>query len=41
MLDFEEAKTIQLKMNLPQTNGKLERFYGVYDQKRHKFSSLE
>jgi putative transposase len=29
------------RVNHPQTNGKLERFYGVYDQKRHQFGSLE
>jgi len=32
---------ILARVNHPQTNGKLERFYGVYDQKRHQFSSLE
>jgi len=24
-----------------ETNGKLERFYGVYDQKRHQFKSID
>jgi putative transposase len=32
---------ILARVNHPQTNGKLERFYGFYDQKRHQFSSLE
>ena len=27
--------------NHPQTNGKLERFYGVYEQKRHQFKSTD
>jgi len=29
------------RVNHPQTNGKLERFYGVYDQKRHQFKSID
>jgi putative transposase len=29
------------RLNHPQTNGKLERFYGVYEQKRHLFSSID
>ncbi len=32
---------ILARVNHPQTNGKLERFYGVYDQKRHQFSSID
>ena len=29
------------RVNHFQTNGKLERFYGVYDQKRHQFKSID
>jgi len=32
---------ILCRVNHPQTNGKLERFYGVYDQKRHQFRSID
>ena len=31
---------ILCRVNHPQTNGKLERFYGVYDQKIHQFKSI-
>jgi len=34
-------KHILCRVSHPQTNGKLERFYGVYDQKRHQFKSIE
>ena len=34
-------KHILCRVNHPQTNGKLERFYGVYDQKKHQFKSIE
>jgi putative transposase len=34
-------KHILCRVNHPQTNGKLERFYGVYDQKRHQFKSID
>jgi len=33
-------KHILCRVNHPQTNGKLERFYGVYEQKRHQFRSI-
>jgi len=33
-------KHILCRVNHPQTNGKLERFYGVYDQKQHQFKSI-
>jgi putative transposase len=29
------------RVNHPQTNGKLERFYGVYEQKQHQFKSID
>ena len=34
-------KHILARVNHPQTNGKLERFYGVYDQKKHQFKSID
>jgi len=34
-------KHILCRVNHPQTNGKLERFYGVYEQKRHQFKSID
>ena len=34
-------KHILCRVNHPQTNGKLERFYGVYDQKRHQFKNID
>ena len=34
-------KHILCRVNHPQTNGKLERFYGVYDQKKHQFKSID
>lgn len=34
-------RQVLCRVNHPQTNGKLERFYGVYDQKRHQFQSID
>jgi len=34
-------KHILFRVNNPQTNGKLERFRGVYEQKRHQFKSID
>jgi putative transposase len=34
-------KHILCRVNHPQTNGKLERIYGVYEQKRHQFKSID
>ena len=34
-------KHLLCRVNHPQTNGKLERFYGVYEQKQHQFKSVE
>ncbi len=34
-------KHILCRVNHPQTNGKLERSYGVYDQKKHQFKSID
>jgi putative transposase len=34
-------KHILCRVNHPQTNGKLERFYGVYEQKKHQFKSID
>jgi putative transposase len=34
-------KHILARVNHPQTNGKLERFYGVYEQKQHQFKSID
>jgi putative transposase len=34
-------KHILCRVNHPQTNGKLERFYGVYEQKQHQFRSID
>jgi putative transposase len=34
-------KHILCRVNHPQTNGKLERFYGVYEQKQHQFKSID
>jgi putative transposase len=34
-------KHVLCRVNHPQTNGKLERFYGVYEQKRHQFRSID
>ena len=36
-----EIKHILCRVNHPQTNGKLERIYGVYEQKRHQFRSID
>jgi len=37
----KNIKHILSRVNHPQTNGKLERFYGVYEQKRHQFKSMD
>jgi putative transposase len=34
-------KHLLCRVNHPQTNGKLERIYGVYEQKRHQFKSID
>jgi len=34
-------KHILCRVSYPQTNGKLERFYGVYDQKKHQFKDID
>jgi putative transposase len=34
-------KHLLCRVNHPQTNGKLERFYGVYEQKQHQFKSVD
>jgi putative transposase len=34
-------KHILCRVNHPQSNGKLERFYGVYEQKQHQFKSID
>jgi putative transposase len=34
-------KHLLCRVNHPQTNGKLERFYGVYEQKQHQFKSID
>jgi len=34
-------KHILCRVNHPQTNGKLERFYGVYEQKQHQFKTID
>jgi len=34
-------KHILARVNHPQTNGKLERFYGVYEQKQHQFKTID
>jgi len=34
-------KDLVCRVNDPQTNGKLERFYGVYEQKRDQFKSID
>jgi putative transposase len=42
--EFCEANKIQQifgRINHPQTNGKIERWYGLYRQKRHMFNSLK
>jgi putative transposase len=37
----QEIKHILWRVNHPQTNGQLERFYGVCEQKRHQFRSID
>jgi putative transposase len=34
-------KHLLCRVNHPQTNGKLERFYGVYEQKQYRFKSID
>jgi len=34
-------KHLLCRVNHPQTNGKLERIYGVYEQKRHQFKTID
>ena len=40
-LTEQGIKHLLCRVNHPQTNGKLERFYGVYEQKRHQFRSID
>ncbi len=37
----QDIKHILCRVDHPQTNGKLERFYGVYEQKQHQFNSVD
>ena len=39
-LGENRIKHVLARVNHPQTNGKLERFYGVYEQKKHQFKSI-
>jgi len=41
LLAEKGIRHILCRVNHPQTNGKLERFYGVYDQKRHQFKHID
>jgi len=36
-----DIRHILCRVDHPQTNGKLERFYGIYDQKRHQFKAVD
>ena len=40
-LTDHDIKHILCRVNHPQTNGKLERFYGVYEQKQHQFKTID
>jgi putative transposase len=40
-LTDHDIKHILCRINHPQTNGKLERFYGVYEEKQHQFKSAD
>jgi putative transposase len=40
-LTDQGIKHLLCRVNHPQTNGKLERIYGVYEQKRHQFRSID
>jgi len=40
-LTDHDIKHLLCHVNHPQTNGKLERFYGVYEQKQHQFKSID
>jgi putative transposase len=37
----QSIKHLLCRVNHPQTNGKLERIYGVYEQKQHQFKSVD
>jgi putative transposase len=37
----KRIKHLLCRVNHPQTNGKLERFYGVYEQKQYQFKSID
>jgi putative transposase len=40
-LTDHDIKHILCRVNHPQTNGKLERFYCVYEQKQHQFKTID
>ena len=37
----QDIKHLLCRVNHPQTNGKLERIYGVYEQKQHQFKTID